>query len=210
MKNVNVINNTGNQVNVTVNEEDCQIEIIIDMSKNEFKLPRNLKPGDVFKDLDGDEYIFLYCEENGDAAILRKESLRKMKFGRNNNYNDSDIDKYLSDIYIIELERKFGVGNIVEHEVDLLSLDGENDYGVIKREVSIPTLDCYRHNKKAIKKHIKERFWLATPNSTPSSLGSGCIRCVYTDGGVGYFWYDSGNVAVLPFFVLKSTVFEVE
>ena len=130
-----------------------------------------------------------------------------MKFGSNNNYNGSDIDKYLCNTYLPELERKFGKENIVEHEVDLLSLDGENDYGVIKRKVSIPTLDMYRYNKKAIKNHIKKWFWLATPNSTPSGYSYDVVRYVDSDGFVGYVW--CGNCgAVLAFVVLKNSLFE--
>ena len=207
MSNINVINNIGKDVNITVNGNSDKIEIIIDLAKD-FKLPNNLKQGDTFKDIDGDEWIFLYCEtETGNAAILRKESLKEMKFGSNNNYNGSDVDKYLCDTYLPELERKFGKENIVEHEVDLLSLDGENDYGVIKRKVSIPTLDVYRYNKKAIKKYIDKWFWLATPSSTPSGCGSGGVHCVGSGGDVDCSWYGCCG-AVRPFLILKDSVFE--
>ena len=207
MSNVNVINNIGKDVNITVNGNSDKIEIIIDLANKDFKLPNDLNPGDTFKDIDGDEWIFLYCEENGNTCILSKESLTKMEFGSNNNYNGSDIDKYLCNTYLPELERKFGKENIVEHEVDLLSLDGENDYVVIKRKVSIPTLDMYRYNKKAIKNHIKKWFWLATPNSTPSGYGSGGVQYVDSDGCVSHFWHDNRG-AVRAFVVLKNSLFE--
>ena len=131
-----------------------------------------------------------------------------MKFGEDNNYNGSAVDRYLTNTYLKELERKFGADNIVEHEVDLLSLDGENDYGKITRKVSIPTLDVYRYNKKAIKKYIKEWWWLATPNSTPSGYGSDGVRCVDSDGRVGYRWCGSGLGAVRPFVFLSRKLFE--
>ena len=208
MNNVNVINNIGKDVNITVNKNLDKVEIIIDLSNKNFKLPNNLKSGDVFKDIDGDEWIFLYCEtDTGNACILKKESLKEMKFGDNNNYNGSDIDKYLCDTYLPELERKFGKDNIVEHEVDLLSLDGENDYGVIKRKVSIPTLDMYRYNKKAIKKHINKWFWLCTPDSTPSGFSSDCVQFVSSGGGVRCGWCDCSG-AVRPFLVLKDSVYK--
>lgn len=190
-------------------EEREQLLALITKSTSKWKMPNNLKPGDVFKDIDGDEWIYLFCEtETGDACILKKESLKKMKFGNDNNYNGSDIDKYLCNTYLPELERKFGKDNIVEHEVDLLSLDGEDDYGVIKRKVSIPTLDMYRYNKKAIKKYIDSWFWLATPNSTPSGYGSDFVRCVGTYGGVSYDWYGSGRGAVRPCLFLNGNMFK--
>lgn len=207
MNNINVINNAGKDINITVNGNKDKVEIIIDLAKKDFKFSSNLKHGDVFKDEDGNEYILLHYLPNGDAAILRKEPLKKMKFGSNNNYNGSDIDKYLCETYLPELERNFGKDNLVEHEVDLLSLDGEDDYGKIKRKVSLLTLDEYRVNKKAIKEYIKESFFLATPNSTPSGCGSNYVRVVRSIGGVYCSWYGR-NGAVRPRFVLKSTIFE--
>lgn len=199
--------------NITVNmtnlndQEREQLLALITKANSKWRIPKNLKPGDVFKDIDGDEWIFLFCEtETGDAAILKKTSLTEMKFGNNNNYNGCDIDKYLCDTYLPELERKFGKDNIVEHEVDLLSLDGEDDYGVIKRKVSIPTLDIYRHNKKVIKKHIDKWFWLTTPDSTPSCYGSDDVTCVFSSGNVDYSWYINSG-AVRPFLFLNGKVF---
>lgn len=207
MSNINVINNTGKEFNVIVNENNGALEIVINMAHSDYKLPNNIKPGDVFKDVDGDEYILLFYLKNGDAAILRKDNLLKMDYGKNNNYDGCKIDKHLTENYLPELERKFGVESIAEHEVDLLSLDGEDDYGIIKRKVSIPTFDVYRKHKKTIKQFIKELFLLATPDSTPSSCGSDCVGCVRSSGGVGCGWcnYVKG---VRPFFVLKSSIFE--
>lgn len=207
MSSVNVINNAEKDLSITVNKNDDKIEIVIDLKNNDFKLSKDLKAGDVFKDKDGDEYILLYFMNNGDAAVLKKNSLKKMKFGSNNNYNGCDIDKYLCKEYLSELERKFGKDNIVEHEVDLLSLDGEDDYGKITRKVSILTLDEYRHNKKAIKNHINEWFWLCTPSSTPSGYGSDFVLCVDSNGDVDCGWYGS-CWAVRPRFVLSSSIFE--
>lgn len=207
MSKVNVINNIGKDVNVTVSGNLDKIEIIIDLANKDFKLPNTLKSGDTFKDIDGEAWIFLYKDGLGNACILKKSSLKEMKFGNNNNYNGCDIDKYLCNTYLPELERKFGKENIVEHEVDLFSLDGEDDYGAIKRKVSLLTLDEYRKNKKAIKKHINKWFWLATPNSTPSGYGSSSVRYVGSDGGVGYDWCNSCG-AVRPFLILKDSVFE--
>lgn len=207
MNNVNVINNVEKDINVTVNKNDDKIEIVIDLMNSNFKLSNNLKAGDVFRDKYGEEYILLYFLSNGDAVVLTNNSLKSMGFGSDNNYNGCNIDKYLCEEYLSELERKFGKNNIVEHEVDLLSLDGEDDYGKITRKVSILTLDEYRHNKKAIKNYINEWFWLCTPDSTPSGCGSDIVQCVGSFGDVNYDWYGSCG-AVRPRFVLSSSIFE--
>ena len=207
MNNVNVINNAEKDLYITVNNNGGKVEIVIDLKDKAFKLPNCLKAGDIFKDNDGEEYILLHFMPNGDAVVLKKKPLKSMEFGSNNNYDGCDIDKYLYEEYLPELERKFGKNNIVEHEVDLLSLDGEDDYGKITRKVSILTLDDYRHNKKAIKNHICDWFWLCTPNSTPSGCSSGDVQCVGSSGFVGYGWRD-GCAAVRPRFVLSSSIFE--
>lgn len=108
--------------------------------------------------------------------------------------------------YLTEDEIK-AIKDMAKHEVDLLSLDGEDDYGIITRKVSIPTLDIYRKNKKLIKGHIDNAFFLATPDSTPSGCDSGCVQCVDSDGGVSYSWYNRCD-GVRPFFILKSSIFE--
>lgn len=207
MNKINIINNAKKELDIVVNQGEDNLEIVVNLTREKFELPNDLKAGDIFKDIDGDEYILLYYLPNGNAVILRKESLIKMKFGSNNNYNGSDIDKYLCNTYLPELERKFGKHNIVEHEVDLLSMDGEDDYGKIKRKVSIPTIDEYRYNKKAIKNYIKEWFWLCTPDSTPSGYCSDVVRCVNSDGLVDFGWYYY-CFAVRPRFVLNSSIFK--
>lgn len=207
MNKINVINNAKKDINVIINNNEDGIEIIIDLVNKGFKLPNNLKTGDSFKDKDGEEYILLYFLSNGDAVILKKDALKSMKFGSNNNYNTCNIDKYLCEEYLSELEKKFGKNNIVEHEVDLLSLDGENNYGKITRKVSILTLDEYRHNKQVIKNYINARFWLCTPNTTPRGCGSGCVQYVSSKGDVRCGWYNYSG-AVRPRFVLSSSIFE--
>lgn len=207
MDNVNVINNVGKEINVVVNKNDDKIDIVIELAENNFKLPSSLKAGDVFKDNDGDEYILLYFLPNGDAVVLSKSYLKSMRFGDNNNYSGCNIDKYLCGEYLYELERKFGKDNIVKHEVNLLSLDGENDYGKIARKVSLLTLDEYRNNKKAIKNYINNWFWLCTPSSTNNGCGSDRVLFVNSNGDVSHIWH-GGNKTIRPRFVLASSIFK--
>lgn len=207
MNNVNVINKAGKDVVVTVsNIDDDSIQVLIELQKNKVELSK-LKPGDVFKSKSGTEYILWYFMDDGSAAILRKDVLeKKMKFGENNNFDGSNVDQYLNTTYIKELESEFGAENIVEHEVNLLSLDGLDDYGKIRRKVSIPTVFQYCNNRKTIGKNMETWWWLATPDSTPSGYGSGGVHYVGSDGGVNCGWYGDDG-AVRPFFVLKSSIF---
>lgn len=66
-------------------------------------------------------------------------------FGNTNNYAESDIRKKLTDSDLAkELKKEFG-NRLVPITLNLLSLDGLDDYGVIEGDIlAIPTLDLYR------------------------------------------------------------------
>ena len=205
-QNVNVINNVGKDVVVTVNKENGNTQIVIDLAGNKVELS-TLKAGDIFKSNDG-EYIVLEQFENGTTAVLRKELLEDtMKFNSdNNNWKLSSIRKYLNGDYLKELNEVFGEENIIEHAVDLLSLDGLDDYGTSIDKVSLLDIDQYRKYRKVIGENKDNWWWLLTPNSTPSGYSSDDVRYVDSGGDVGYCWCD-GSGAVRPFFILKSDIF---
>lgn len=205
MQNINVINNTGNNVNVTINEKDNGIQIFIDTVHNNRVKLSELKQYDHFFDEEGDEYILCELFEDGSAAVLRANPLdKKMSFGKNNNWEESNWREYLNGDYLIELEHKFGAENIIPHKVDLTSMDGFDDYGYTIDKVAIMTFDEYREHSKEIGL-VKSWQWLATPNQTPSRNDTSFVRVVGDVGRVSYsgcVWYDYG---VRPFFFLKSS-----
>lgn len=201
--NVNVINKAGNSVDVKVSEMNGAIHIIIDVPQNGTKLSL-LKPGDVFKK-NNIEYIVCEQLEGGTTAVVRKECLDKiMEFGNNNNWKKSKWRKYLNDEYLKEMEDVFGADNIIEHEVDLTSLDGFDDYGVSVDKVSAMNIDRYRKYHKYIGDTGKCHY-LSTPDSTPSGNGSSRVRGVYSCGSVDWFECD-WCLGVRTFFVLKSSI----
>ena len=97
--------------------------------------------------------------------------------------------------------------NIIEHEIDLTSLDGLKTYGSIKSRISIPTFDFYRTNVEVFDKYKGNMWWwLATPDTTPEHLDDMWCRCVSPSGDiVNYdFNYDGG---VRPFLKFVSSIF---
>lgn len=130
--------------------------------------------------------------------------LEQSAFGRNNNYETSYIREKLNNSELAKaLKEEFG-DKLVPITIDLLSLDGLDDYGKVEGDIlAIPTLDLYRECRKKITK-LDKWWWLATPDSTPSGYGSSDVRCVGSDGDVSYGWYDDGREAVRPFFILES------
>lgn len=125
------------------------------------------------------------------------------EFGKTNNYATSAVRKDLTESDLVKrLQEQFG-DKLVPIELDLTSLDGLDDYEVVKGDLlAIPNIDLYRRFRKRISK-LDTYYVLATPDSTPSGCGAGCVRYVGDDGSVDCDWcsYDFG---VRPFFVLKS------
>ena len=126
-----------------------------------------------------------------------------MEFGKTNNYSESYIREELNDSNLAKkLKEKFGE-KLVPISLDLLSLDGLDDYGLVKGDVlAIPNIDIYRKFRKNITK-LDRWWWLATPDSTPSGYGSVGVLYVGSDAFVSCNWwyYYEG---VRPFFIVQS------
>lgn len=207
MNNINVINNAGNNVNVIINEKDNGIQILIDTVHNNKKELSEPKQYEHFFDEDGEEYILCELFECGVAAVVKANLLKnKMKFGRNNNWAESDLREYLNGSYLTELERKFGSENIIPHKVDLTSMDGFDDYGYTNDKVAAMTFDEYRKYAQGIGL-VNDWQWLSTPNQTTSRGDTSYVRIVVGDGRVDYDDCGWDSRSVRPFFFLKSSIF---
>ena len=149
------------------------------------------------------KYIIVNRYVNGDTCIIRKETIKNMKFGKTNNYFKSDLRKYLNTEYLNEIMNEFG--EIELHTVDMLSMDGDDSYGKCKDLVSAMTFDRWRKYHKYIG-NADCIEWLSTPNQTKKSNDARCVRIVDANGCVGYsdcYWNVFG---VRPFFILKSSI----
>jgi len=199
---VNVTNNVKN-VKVEVTEGKKEVNIIIN-SADERSLA-DLMPGEVFEK-SGSEYIVLEQLENGNTAVIAKDIVETMVFGDNNNFSKSNVKKFLNSDYLKKIENDFGIENVGNQNVDLLSLDGLDDYGIDTVKVSLLTIDDYRKYRKALGDNLDDWWWLVTPDSTPSGDGESWVRCVLSNGCMCYdnYLYIGG---VRPFFFLKSNIF---
>lgn len=142
--------------------------------------------------IDGKVYHFMY-------GIMKR-----MTFGSNNNYGESSVRKYLEECKLAkDIKGKYG-NSIVPFENNLLSMDGFNDYGVVKDDVlSIPTFDLFRKCGEKLPL-INCTYWLSTPNQTPSRKDSSYVQVVCSYGDVIFnvcYWDVYG---VHPFFITES------
>ena len=108
-----------------------------------------------------------------------------MAFGETNNWKNSKWRKYLNSEYYQEISDEFGKENINEHEVDLTSMDGYDDYGTVRDKVSAMTIGRYRRYHKYIG-NVSEWNYLSTPDSTPSGWSASGVQWVSGGGSVGY------------------------
>ena len=99
----------------------------------------NVKDGEVFS-VAGIEFIKFF-DEDGKTVAVAKNSLGDYRFGRNNNFAESKIKEMLEKEVLPKIEAEIGVENIVEHEVDLLSLDGSDKWGKVTCKIRLPTFN---------------------------------------------------------------------
>lgn len=166
----------------------------------------NIKDGEIFS-IAGIEFI-KFSDKDGITTAVAKDSLGDYRFGNNNNFAESDIKKMLEEEFLPKLEKEIGAENIVEHEVDLLSLDGSTKWGKIRCKASLPTFDFYRLNRKIFEKYkLDEYWWLATPDSTTEYYRNNDWGvCVSPLGNIFYNYYFSDYIGVRPFLTFVSSI----
>lgn len=170
----------------------------------------SVKPGDIILGDTGTEWIVFRHDEDGTTKLLRKNLLTEnRKFDSEcNNFAVSGINDYLNTTYSKEVENDFGSENVKYQDIDLLSLDGLEDYGTCRVKIALLTIDDYRYGRRngIIKKNMPRWWWLLTPNSTPSGWLSSFVRCVFGGGFVGYDGYGCSG-GVRPFCSIQSSIF---
>lgn len=163
-----------------------------------------INKGEIFKI--GDFEFIKFSDENGEVTAVAKDILFRSEFGKSNNLSGSTIIQRLEKEVLPEIAEAIGEENIIEHEVDLTSLDGLKTYGSIKSKISIPTFDFYRANVKIFDEHkIDKWWWLATPDTTPEHHSDYWCRCVSPDGTF-YDNYCDYRDGVRPFLKFISSI----
>ena len=155
------------------------------------------------------EHEFIVLEQSGDTtALIRKDLLpANEKFGKNNNYDGSNVD-VVCNKFAEEIAGIVGEKNLVLHTVDLTSDDGLKDYGKVQRRVSLLTCDLYRRYVEILDKFKpKKWWWLATAFSTKKHDDDSWVKCVSPSGCVFNGDCSSIGYGVRPFCILKSNIF---
>ena len=164
-----------------------------------------IKIGETFKVADI-EFI-KFADENGNTIAVAKESVFISRFGDNNNFAESLVKSRLESEMLPKIAEAIGEKNIVEHDVDLLSLDGDDKWGKVKCKISLPTFDFYRHNIKIFDKYkLNKWWWLATAETTSNHYCDDWVVCVSPRGGIDDRISYCNYYGVRPFVIFVSSI----
>lgn len=155
----------------------------------------------------GIKWLVLDKLEKGYFAISEDFYGRDREFDDNcNDWKSSDLRNELNTDLRKKIESELGVDSLVEFERDLLSLDGQAEYGTCRDYVSLISVDEYRKYRKLLP-NTNKWWWTLTPSSTACNDDDTFVRVVSPFGCVrdnGYC-YSRG---VRPVCIFSSSIFE--
>lgn len=169
-----------------------------------------LNPGETFKI---GEHNFIVLEQtDGQTKVISKAFMAKnIQFDRNTrDYNKSNIKKLIEEDIQPLIEKEVGAENLVEHIVNLTSVDMQNEFNPCRCKVRLITFDEGReYNDLLVNEDWDDWWWTLTPWSTEERGWSSSITVVSSSGG---FLRDGCSLSrgVRPFCIFSSSIFESE
>ena len=176
--------------------------------KNKVRLSE-LKPRETFKI---GEHDFIVLDQDGSSQttkVISKEFMAEdVVFDRNTkDYNKSSLKKMIeADIQPI-IENALGAENLVEHKVNLTSVDMQHEFEDCVCKVRPITFDeARKYNDLLVNKDLGDWWWTCTPLSTKERGSEYSVAVVSPSGNFSSNFYDIGS-GVRPFCILKSHIF---
>lgn len=166
-----------------------------------------LNPGDVFK-IGEYDFVVLKQHEETTEVISKGFMAGNVKFDDDSrNYKESNLKKVIENLIQPVIEKEVGSKNLIEHEVDLTSVDMQDEFGGFKCKVRPITFDEARlYNNLLVNKNLNDWWWTCTPWSTEDRGWKYSIAVVAPAGNFdGRSCNRSGGVR--PFCILKSNIF---
>ena len=166
-----------------------------------------LKPGETFK-IGKHDFIVLDHIGNTTKVISKGFIAENVVFDRDSkDYNTSNLKKVIERDIQPVIEAVVGAENIVEHSVDLTSVDMQSEYkDCICKVRPITFNEARRYNDLLVNKDLNDWWWTCTPWSTKDRGREYSIAVVAPSGDFGR--NDCGNYdGVRPVCILKSNIF---
>ena len=155
----------------------------------------------------GIKWLVLDKLEKGYFAISEDFYGRDREFDDNcNDWKSSDLRNELNTDLRKKIESELGTDSLVEFERNLLSLDGQTEYGTCRDYVSLISVDEYRKYRKHLP-NTGKWWWTLTPSSTACNDDDTFVRVVSPSGYViSNYCYCS--LGVRPVCIFSSSIFE--
>lgn len=187
-----------------INDLRNEIAVLKTTSKS-INLPEGLGIGDTFELADTTWKIL---DITGAGYICLADNIEDMEFDSNsNNWENSGLRGYLNGEFFEKMAAEIGSKNIIPFERNLLSLDGQTEYGKCEDKVSLLTVDEYRKYRNLIPNTKDYWWWLVSPWSTPCNDYKRAVAVVSCAGYFGsLICYRS--VGVRPVCIFSSSIFE--
>lgn len=157
----------------------------------------------------GMEWMILDKTEKGYFSVLDGFDGKERTFDSDsNNWISSELREELNTKFLKKISDELGEDAVIEFDRDLLSLDGQTEYGHYKDKISLLTVDEYRKYRKLLP-NMPKWWWLITPWSTPANDYNSTLTVVSPSGRIGgYYCGNCGGVR--PVCIFSSSIFELE
>lgn len=174
--------------------------------KNKVKLS-TLAPGDVFE-IGKNDFIVLEQMSFETKVISKDFMAENIVYDEDSrDYNESNLKKVIEDEIQPIIESEVGENNLVEHTVELTSVDMQHEFDDCECKVRPITFDeARKYNNLLPNKELDDWWWTCTPWSTEERGCSYSITVVSSAGYINsYVCYDLNGVR--PVCILKSNIF---
>lgn len=167
-----------------------------------------LQPGETFKI---GEHNFIVLEQNGCSGtnVISKSFMAKDIVFDNDirDYNNSNLKKVIENDIQPIIEDELGADNLVEHIVDLASVDMQHEFEPCTCKVRPITFDeARKYNNLLVNKELNDWWWTCTPWSTADRGWKRAVTVVSPSGDFSNNLCDYFR-GVRPFCILKSNIF---
>lgn len=174
--------------------------------KNKVELS-TLAPGDVFE-IGKNDFIVLEQMSFETKVISKDFMAENIVYDEDSrDYNESNLKKVIEDEIQPIIESEVGENNLVEHTVELTSVDMQHEFDDCKCKVRPITFDETRkYNNLLPNKELDDWWWTCTPWSTAERGCKYSIAVVSSAGSI----FDCNcnfNRGVRPVCILKSNIF---
>ena len=155
----------------------------------------------------GMEWMILDKTEKGYLAVLNGFDGEERTFDSDsNNWISSKLREELNTKFLKKIADELGEDAVIGFDRDLLSLDGQTEYGHCEDKISLLTVDEYRKYRKLLP-NMSKWWWLITPWSTQVNGYSSTNAVVSPSGNInGSFCYY--GFGVRPVCIFSSSIFE--